>query len=185
MRHRTNTLARLTHLALAATIPMMFLIAAPAEAHSKWRVGTTFSVGHFDFSVYFRPGHYRDFYFRVAEPLRYSGYSCNDRCYLDRGHTYHHAECSVVHHHFRRYRFSPLRILDALFSSTYPSHRHDHYGHHDRYDRYDRYRYDNRYDRYDRDRYRKYDRYDRRHKYDRYGDRYDRRRGRYDDRYDR
>jgi hypothetical protein len=153
----------------------------PVQAGVFWSVGSVFSVGGLDFALVFgRPGGlYGDGqYYRTREPLHYRGYSCHNGCSFRAGYHYHHRDCSVLRHHFRRNRFLPDRFLSSSpwaygGIGRWDGHRRD-YRHDDRY-RYDRYRHDRRsYDDFRGERYRyESDRYDR--------NRYDRDRYRHDD----
>lgn len=132
----------LTRIGLATSIAAAFFLlpAAPAEAaHKKarWTVGGNFSVGGLHFSVYYRPGYYDDYYYRVRKPFPPSRhYRCSDRCYFRRGYNYHHASCARAHEYFDRHHFSPVRVLDAIF---YPrGHRYHRRGYDRGYGHYDR-----------------------------------------------
>ncbi|MDH3745219.1 MAG: hypothetical protein OES47_08975 [Acidobacteriota bacterium] len=165
-----NNTNRFTILVAAVLAVAFWTSAGPADASHGWSIGSSFSVGRFDFGVFYQPGSFRgghDYYYRTASSPRYGGYQCHDRCYRDRGFDYHYSGCPLVHHHFRRYSFNPVVVLDLVFGS--------HRGH--RSHRYYRdYRSQGRYNHYSRPKYR----YDSR----RYGYRYDGRdhrnhRGRY------
>ncbi len=131
--------------AVAVTLPQAGLV-APAEAGLGWTVGGTFSVGGLDFAVvYDRPsGTYRPYapatYYRVHRPLRYRGYSCHSSCSYRAGSYYHHADCPLVRHHFRRHRYYPERAPAAVYPAGY-GHRYYDRGHSHRFYRYEAHGY--------------------------------------------
>ena len=163
------------------------LLAAPAEARhdSGFSVGGWFSIGGIHFSLVFgsRGGH-PDYYYRTDDRFQYRGHRCTDRCYRDRGYSYHSLDCPVVGYHMDRYHQRPHMLFRGyapapFWRGAFYGDGHGSWGHHDR-DRY----YDRRYGRYDRHgRYDRYDRYDRHGRYDRHDrgrhrGRHDRHRGR-------
>ncbi len=194
---------RKTLLVLAIAASLMLapgLLQTPAEAGISWSIGSVFSVGGLDFALVFGSpyGFYGDAHFyRTHRPLRYHGYSCHGACSYRAGYYYHHPNCSIVRHHFRRHSFHPDRYWRGAPWHYGRGLYWDRHRHHHRYDRhrYDRFRYDkHRYDRHRGHRHRYYrdhdhdsdsdsDRYDRRRRGrgDHHSSRYDRDRGGWDD----
>lgn len=146
------------------------LLAMPAEAdhNDGFGAGAWFSIGGIDFSIVFgsRGGH-PGYYYRTDDRFGYRDHRCTDRCYRDRGYSYHALECPMVGYHMDRYHqrphllfrwHAPAPVWRGHFYGD-ADHRgwgrqaRDHYydRHYDRHDRHYRYdRHDRRWDRHDR-----------------------------------
>lgn len=172
--NRADGMKLSSRLAVLAVLALSVLVLAPRPSNAAvgWSVSGAFSVGPFDFDVYYQAGRYGHHYYRAREQLHYHGVSCSDACFYRAGYDYHHASCPVVGFHFRRYGFHPARLLEPLFYPRYRSYSDDPYRghgyrsygrHHDRgpstygHRGHDRY-CDHGYGRYDRHRNDRYDR---------------------------
>ena len=109
---------------------LLTLLAVPASAQlSGWSFGGAFNIGGAHFRVGFAEmGPYGpSYYFEVARPFAYGGYGCSDRCYRRGNHYYHHPNCGVVNHHFRRHGYAPNHLI-AYYGPPMPYPRPGYYG---------------------------------------------------------
>jgi len=122
-------------LAIVALAPT--LAASTAEASHRgyggFSIGTSFSVGGFDFALGYQGGHYGGpyadvHYYRTAHRLPHRGYRCHGGCYEDARYTYHHVDCPLVAYHFRSHSFSPYVAFGGYFPPRYRSYGNG-YGH--------------------------------------------------------
>lgn len=109
-----KTLSTLALAAVLLTAPGM--VPEARADHSRWTLGTGFSIGHFVFNIVlgspYRSAH-AGYYFRARDAFHYDGYTCNRSCFKEQDHYYHDPQCPALLHHFKRHRQNPYDVFES------------------------------------------------------------------------